>query len=98
MSAAERVPGRDEVALVALAAAIDPGEYLTQLFTPLRGRVGLSVRNRNAGQLAETIYAAPDETGAWFFWWGWTEPFAAVSDPVAAAAKVMHVLRAISSR
>lgn len=91
-------PGRDgSAALTKLADEIECGEFEAAVEAPRggRGRARLRVRNRDAEQLAEDIYAAPDETGAWFFWWGWAERFAPVSDPAAAAAKVTRVLRAL---
>jgi hypothetical protein len=51
------------------------------------------VRNRRAGILKENIYA-----GDGWFWFGWAERVAAITDVAAAAEKIARVLRAVDTR
>lgn len=74
--------------LESLAAALDPGQYTAVLLGD--GEMPcLRVSNRLAHRLSEDIYA-----GRSYFWWSWAERITRCDDPVGAASKVAHVLRA----
>jgi hypothetical protein len=77
-----------KTALYALAAALDPGRYATDLVTGDGPVPYLLVANRYA-PLAEAIYA-----GETFYHWPWDQPIAAIGNPQAAATKVAAVLAA----
>jgi hypothetical protein len=87
-------PGDDPraAALERLAAALDPGDYITTLVSG-QGRVPhLAVSSRHA-QLGDEIVADGSA-----FWWSWAERIAGVEDPLAAARKISSVLRAAPER
>jgi len=76
-------------ALEALAAALDPGDFVTTL-TAHRDRAAcLAVTSRHAA-IGEDIYVADE-----WFWWSWAERIAPVSDVTTAAGKVATVLGAV---
>ncbi len=75
-----------------LAAEVNGGDYEARLVAPQGRRPHLYVQNRRAGVLKENIYA-----GDGFYWFGWAERIAPVSDVAAAAETVMRVLRAMGA-
>lgn len=78
-----------------LAALIDSSEFETTVQPPDRCRARLQVRSwDNTSTLTENIYAAPDADDEWWFWLGWTEQLAPVTEPDQAAQKIMRALRA----
>lgn len=77
-----------QTALESLAAALDPGEFITTLVTGTSRRPCLTVTSRRAGA-DESIYA-----GRSSYWWGWGERIAADDEPLTAAHKVATLLRA----
>jgi hypothetical protein len=48
-----------------------------------------------AAALSEDIYARPGTDGDWQYWWPWAERIA--SDPAAAAAVIVRVLRTVDT-
>jgi hypothetical protein len=74
-------------ALVALAAALDPRDFVTTLTTGPGRRPCLSVASRHA-QIGDDICA--DHRG---YYWSWAERIAPLTDPHAAASKITTVLR-----
>jgi hypothetical protein len=81
-----------------LAAELDGKAYAVTLVTAAGRRPCLSITNRQAVQLTEFIYAAPADDGASWFWWGWAQRIALVTDLPAAAAAVDRVLRIMGDR
>ncbi len=79
--------------LVTLAAELDGEHHEAHLVTPPGRRPFVQVRIRRAGVLTENIYA-----GDGFFWFGWAERIAAVSEVAAAAEAIACVLRAVDAR
>src|SRR5215472_15631500 len=77
-----------QAALEALAAALDPRDYITTLTTGEHRAPRLTVTSRHA-QFGDDIYADSSS-----YWWSWAERIATVDDPVAAARKITSVLRA----
>jgi len=75
-----------------LALALDGAVFAAGVVAHAGRRPYLHVRNRDAGVLTENIYC----DGA-FFWWGWAERVAPVTDVVVAAEIVMRVLRAVGA-
>jgi len=76
-----------------LAAELDGKTYVVTLETVQGRRPCLSITNRHATQLTEFIYAAPGGDGQWWFWWGWAQRIAVVSDIAAAAVdRALRVL------
>jgi hypothetical protein len=78
--------------LETLAAALDAALYEARVVTAQGRRPYLDVRNRRASVLTEHIYA-----GDGWFWWGWAERIAAVTDVAAAAEAISRVLRAVDA-
>ena len=76
------------VALEELAAALDVREFAMVLVTGPEQRPCLTVTHRFTCA-AEDIYA--DHS---VYWWPWTQPIAATSDPLAAAHRIKALLRA----
>ena len=76
-----------------LAAELDARRYEARLVAHEGRRPFVHVRNRRAGVLTENIYA-----GDGWFWFGWAERIAAVSDVAAAAEAVARVLRVVDAR
>ncbi len=76
-------------ALVALAAALDPGEFATTLTAGPGHGPRLSVTSRHA-QIGDDIWA---DNRAYYYSWGeWIAP---ISDPPTAARMISAVLRAV---
>jgi hypothetical protein len=75
-------------ALEALAAALDPGEFVTTLVTGTGRRPCLTVTSRHAGT-EQSVYADRKS-----YWSSSAERIAATSDPLTAAHKLATVLRA----
>jgi hypothetical protein len=68
---------------------VNGGDYEARVVAHSGRRPYLHVQNRAAGVLAENVYA-----GDGFFWWGWAERIAAVTEVAGAAAAIRGVLRA----
>ena len=81
-----------------LAAELDGQAYAVTLVTAQGRRPCLHITNRQAVQLSEFIYAAPDGDGEWWFWWSWSHRIAPCDDLAAAAAAVDRVLRTLGGR
>lgn len=77
--------GGPQAALESLAMALDPREFAAILVIGAGCRACLTVANRRTSA-AENIYA-----GRSAFWWPWSEPIAATSDPLAAARRITGV-------
>lgn len=58
--------------LGALADDLDRLGFAAQLVRG-GGYPYVSVTNRMATALCETIFAAPAEDGSWWFWWSWAD-------------------------
>ena len=86
MTHAPQPPGT-QAALEALAAALDPRDYITTLTSGYGRTPRLTVTSRHA-QIGDDIYADSSS-----YRWSWAEQIAAVDDPAAAARKVTTVLR-----
>jgi hypothetical protein len=80
--------GGPRAALIALAAALDPGAYTAELVTDDGPGCCLLVASRHA-QLSETIHV-----NGQFYLWPWGQQIAALTSPQAAASKVAAVLAA----
>ncbi|HEX9356363.1 MAG TPA: hypothetical protein VF933_21415 [Streptosporangiaceae bacterium] len=76
-----------------LAAKLDRHTYEVRLVMPEGRRPYVHVRNRHAGVLTENIYA-----GDGWFWFGWAERVAPVTDVAAAARTITQVLRTVDAR
>jgi hypothetical protein len=76
-----------------LAAELDGKAYAVTLVTAAGRRPCLKITNRQAAQLTDFIYAAPADDGESWFWWGWAQQIAPVTDLAGAAAAVDRVLR-----
>ncbi len=76
-----------------LAAELDGKTYAVTLVTSAGRRPCLNITNRQAVQLTEFIYAAPADDSEMWFWWGWAERIALVTDLTGAATAVDRVLR-----
>ena len=76
-----------KAALEALAAALDPRDYITTLVSGQGRTPHLTVISRHA-DFGDDIYADGQS-----YWWSFAERIAAVDDPLAAARKVTSVLR-----
>jgi hypothetical protein len=70
-----------------LAAGLDAQAYAVTLVTSGGSRPRLHVTSRGAKVLTESIYSDGE-----FFWWGWAERIAPVTDPRAAVAAIGRVL------
>jgi hypothetical protein len=81
-------PSGAQAALEALAAALDPRDYITTLTTGDGRTPRLAVTSRHA-QFGDDIYADHQ-----WYWWSFAERIAAIDDPLTAAAKITSVLRA----
>jgi hypothetical protein len=79
-------------ALDKLAAELNGGDYVAGVVAHAGRRPYVHVRNRHAGVLTENIYA-----GEGWFWFGWAERIAPVTDVAAAAEIVIRVLRAVGA-
>jgi hypothetical protein len=75
-----------QAALEALAAALDPGEFVTSLTSGYGRRPFLTVTSRHAA-IGDNIY-----TDTLTYWWSWAERIAPATDPRAAAAEISRVL------
>ena len=78
-----------QAALEALAAALDPRDYITTLTSGYGRAPRLTVTSRHA-DFGDDIYADSSS-----YWWSWAERIATVDDPMAAARAVASVLRAV---
>ncbi len=76
-----------------LGVELNGQNYEAQLVVPHGRRPYVHVRNRHADVLTENVYA-----GDGWFWWGWAERIAPVTDLAAAAATITRVLRAVDAR
>jgi hypothetical protein len=75
-----------------LAAELNHGDCEARLVMAQGRRPCVHVRNRTAGVLTENIYY-----GDGFYWFGWAERAAPVTDVAGAAEIVMRVLRAVGA-
>ena len=73
-----------------LAAGLDGRAYAVSLVTGQGRRPHLHVTNRQATVLSENIYCDGQ-----FYWWGWAERIAPVSELTAAVESVARVLRVL---
>lgn len=76
-----------------LAAELDGKTYVVSLLTASGRRPCLAITNRDATRLADYVYS----DGEWF-WWGWAQRIAPVTDVTGAAAAVDRVLRIFGDR
>ncbi len=76
-----------------LAAGLDRRDYAVSLVTTAGRRPHLHITNRDAAMLTENIYC----DGQWY-WFGWAERIAPVSQVAEAAEKITRVLRALDTR
>ena len=74
-----------------LAMAFDRAAYAVTLVEGKDHRPHLAITNRAHKALTENIYAAEG-----WFWWGWAERIAPVTEITQAAGVIMRVLRHIS--
>jgi hypothetical protein len=77
-----------QTALETLAAALDPGEFVTALVTGTSRRPCLTVTSRHAGA-EQNVYAGQSS-----YWSGSAEAIGPVGDPLTAAHKLAAALRA----
>jgi len=75
-----------------LAAGLDDKAYAVSLVTGQGRRPHLHITNRNATVLSENIYVGDD-----WYWWGWAERIAPVSELTAAVESVARVLRVLGT-
>jgi hypothetical protein len=94
--AAVEASAADDVArrIKALAAEMRERDFLADTMRA-GGRLCVHVAHRRAAELSDTIYAAPAEDGAWWFWWSAGHRIALVGDVEAAAFKIAYVLTPI---
>lgn len=76
-------------ALSQLAAVLDPSDFITVLTTG-QGRIPRLTVARRGLRLTEDIYACDG-----WYWWGWAERIAAVTDPATAARTIASRLHAM---
>ncbi len=85
-------PGPRLADLEKLAAELGSERYAVTLVRMAGRRPHLHITNRTATQLTENIYTADG-----WYWFGWAERVAPVSDIARAAEKITHVLRALDT-
>jgi hypothetical protein len=83
----------DTAELEKLAAELDGPAYAAWVVTVPGRRPYVHVRNRTAGALNENVYA-----GDGFYWWGWGERIAPVTEVGEAARLITRVLRAVGTQ
>lgn len=81
-----------------LAAELGGQVYAVSLVTGGGRRPHLHITNRAAQALTENVYAGAGADGSWWFWWGWAERIAPVTDLAAAAQVITRVLGAVDGR
>jgi hypothetical protein len=74
-----------------LAAMLSERGFLARITRVGEGPNFIEVINRDAPELAESIFAAPADR-EWWFWWSWAERIAPVAEIELAAGKIAHVL------
>jgi hypothetical protein len=85
----DAAPSQPQAALECLAAEFNPADFAVTLTLDEGCPPRLTVTNRRC-PLSETVFADGQ-----FYWFAWAEPVGPVIDPVAAAAKLARVLRAV---
>jgi hypothetical protein len=75
-----------------LAGELDSRRYAVSLVSAAGRRPHLHITNRNATVLTENIYVAEG-----WYWWGWAERIAPITDLTAAAAAIARVLRVVDA-
>lgn len=75
-----------------LAAGLNGNDYLATVTVVPGRRPCLRITNRHARALTENIYS----DGEWF-WWGWAERLAPITDVTTAASVVAKVLAAFAT-
>jgi len=75
-----------------LAAGLDRQQYAVSLVSSAGRRPHLHITNRQAAVMTEDVY-----TGDGWYWFGWAERIAPVTDVRAAAEKITRVLRALDA-
>jgi hypothetical protein len=79
-----------------LAELVNGSKVEAVVRVPEGGRARMQVRNRHVTSwMLESIYAAPAADRRWWFWWGWSDPIAPVTDLDAAARKVTRAASSI---
>ena len=76
--------------LEALAGDLSRRGFATKLTSGVR-HPSVTVTNRDAAMLSETIYAAPADGEVWF-WWSWAERLTPITEAARAALAIAHVL------
>jgi hypothetical protein len=77
--------------LEALADDLSGRGFVTTLVTGSE-QPNVTVLNKAAVHLSETVYAAPAGDGSWWLWWSWAERIAPVDDVDIAVLKIVQVL------
>jgi hypothetical protein len=95
MSTTSATGYRDAVSqLEALADDLGKRGFATTLVTG-HGYPSVTVVNKDASHLSDTIYAATvREDLSWWFWWSWADRIGPVADVETAAETVVRVLAA----
>src|SRR5947207_1084852 len=92
MMATDADPAQQAVVQLGVLAENLAGRGFAARITQAGQRAFVNVANRSVPQLAETVYAAPAQDGAWWFWWSWADRIAPVSEIETAAFKIAYVL------
>ncbi|MGE5293127.1 MAG: hypothetical protein ACM3ML_39270 [Micromonosporaceae bacterium] len=74
-----------------LAEMLSERGFLVRVTRIGEGPNFIEVINRDAPELAESIFAARVDR-EWWFWWSWAERIAPVAEIELAAGKIAHVL------
>jgi hypothetical protein len=85
------VAGTARSFLEPLAAALIKRGLLASVTRIGDGPSFIDVVNRDAPDLAESIFAA-QSSGDWWFWWSWAERIAPAKDIEFTAGRIAHVL------
>ena len=80
--------------LEALAADLDRRGFAATVLMGGRNP-HVTVVNKAAPQLSETVSAAPTGDASWWFWWSWAERISPVTEVAAAGQAIAWVLRAV---
>jgi len=85
------IPGTARSYLEPLAEALGKRGFLASVTRIGDGPSFVEVINRDAPDLAESIFAA-QTGGEWWFWWSWAERIAPAQEIESAAGRIAHVL------
>jgi hypothetical protein len=85
------VAGHARSYLEPLAEALRQRGFLARITRIGDGPSFVEVINRDAPDLAESIFAAP-AAGGWWFWWSWAQRIAPAADIEPAADRIARVL------